>query len=243
MARKRLPPRTTRSPTGSGPLSRSDPLLSPVTMSISAPISRSTSTIARRDGLRLTSTRRSSASGCRAAATSHAAADEMSPGTVSDRARSAPGPSIVVVRPSRRTDAPSHASSRSVWSRVGPGDSMVVVPSAASAASVIAPRTCALATGSWWSIARSGRRPWMVSGACPSVVVTAAPICRRGPATRSIGRRESDSSPLSVAAFAARPASAPQSSRMVVPEFPQSSSSLPTPGNAAPALLPPPRTR
>ena len=42
---------------------------------------------------------------------------------------------------------------RSVWSRVGPGTLIVVVPSAARAASVRQPRTWALATGTSWSTA------------------------------------------------------------------------------------------
>ena len=97
--------------------------------SMSAPISRSTSMMPMRDGLRPTPSRRISASGCRAPATSQAAADEMSPGTVRERAAYPAGPSMVVTRPSRRTGAPSQASMRSVWSRVGPGTSMLVVPS------------------------------------------------------------------------------------------------------------------
>ncbi len=90
---------------------------------------------------------RSSASGWSAAAASQKAADEMSPGTSMSRAAKPTGPSIVVVEPSRWTGAPSQASSRSVWSRVGPGVVMVVRPSAASAARVTAPSTWALATG------------------------------------------------------------------------------------------------
>ena len=50
-----------------------------------------------------------------------------------------------------------------------------------------------------------------------------APIRRKGLATRPIGRRDSDGSPVSVVANG-RPAKRPQKSRMVVPELPQSSS-------------------
>ena len=81
----------------------------------------------------------------------------MSPGTVIERAAKPAGPSIVVTRPSRRTGAPSQASMRSVWSRVGPGTSIVVRPSAASAARVRQPMTWALATGG--SMRQGPQRP------------------------------------------------------------------------------------
>ena len=89
--------------------------------------------------------------------------------------RSRPDRPTVVTGPSRRTGVPSQASMRSVWSRVGPGAVMVVVPLAARAASVRQPMTWALATRSSWSTALSGRRPVTTSGAWPSVVATSAP--------------------------------------------------------------------
>ena len=64
--------------------------------------------------------------------------------------------------------------------------------------------------------------PVIVSGAWPSVVSSVAPIARSGAATRSSGRRLSDSSPVSVARNG-RPASGPASMRIVEPELPASS--------------------
>ena len=58
----------------------------------------------------------------------------------------------------------------------------------------------------------------MVMGARPSVVSTVAPMARRGAATRSSGRRRSDSSPVSTERNG-RPARAPASMRIVEPEF------------------------
>ena len=90
----------------------------------------------------------SSASGWSAAATSQADAAEGSPGTSSSNGRSFAGPVTVVMRPSRWIGTPMKASIRSVWSRVGPGVSMIVSPVALSPASAAAPSTWALATGS-----------------------------------------------------------------------------------------------
>ena len=179
------------------------------------------------------------ASGWIAPATSQAAAEERSPGTTRSRAANPTGPSIVVSVPTRTTGAPSQPSMRSVWSRVGPGTEMRVRPAAASDASVMHPSTWALATGSRWSSARGDDVPPIRSGACPSVVSTEAPIARSGPAIRSIGRREREASPTSTA-VAGRPASAPERSRIVVPELPQSSSSSPSPGSRACSTDPPP---
>ena len=58
----------------------------------------------------------------------------------------------------------------------------------------------------------------MVIGGLPSVVCTVAPIARSGAATRSRGRRRSDSSPVSTERNG-RPARAPASMRIVDPEF------------------------
>ena len=172
IARSGRPPRTTRSPVGSGPA----PPPASSTTSTSAPISRSTSTMARRVGLSATWRRRISADGCTAAATSHVPADWRCRRAPRASGRgSRPDPTIVVRRPSRATGTPIQASSRSVWSRVGPGTSMSVRPGAASAASVTAPSTWALATGSAWVSAASGRAPVMRSGAWPSAVSIARP--------------------------------------------------------------------
>ena len=51
---------------------------------------------------------------------------------------------------------------------------------------------------------------------------TRAPIKRKGLATRPIGRRDREGSPVNVVSNG-RPAKRPQKSRMVVPELPQSS--------------------
>ena len=64
-------------------------------------------------------------------------------------------------------------------------------------------------------------RPSIVSGRCPSVVSICAPIRRSGSATRSIGRAESDSSPVSVNVPSWN-ASSPTISRARVPALPQS---------------------
>ena len=62
--------------------------------------------------------------------------------------------------------------------------------------------------------------PWIrTGGRPPSPVSMRAPISRSGPATRSMGRLESDSSPVSSVSNA-WPASRPVSSRMEVPELP-----------------------
>ncbi len=95
------------------------------------------------------------------------AAEEKSPGT-----SSSPGPSALVGTTvircagsspwmvtgvpafSVRTDAPAARSMRSVWSRVGRCSTTVVGPSALRPASSRHDLTCALATGSRYSI------PW-----------------------------------------------------------------------------------
>ena len=79
----------------------------------------------------------------------------------------------------------------------------------------------------------SGRRPFTASGSRvaslrPTIV---APIRVSGSATRPIGRRLSDSSPVSMVQNGC-PASTPRSSRAVVPEFPQSTTS---PGSWSPS--------
>ena len=61
----------------------------------------------------------------------------------------------------------------------------------------------------------------MAIGGLPSLVCTWAPIARSGAATRSTGRRRSDSSPVSTERNG-RPARAPASMRRVDPEFPAS---------------------
>ncbi len=127
----------------------------------------------------------------------------------------------MTVRPSTDTGAPRAASARSVWSRVAAGSVTVVSPSAAMPASRMALFTWAVGTGSVAAMPYNGP-PTTSSGACPSVVVTAAPIARSGSATRSIGRADRLSSPTSTERNGAA-ASVPASSRIEVPELPQSS--------------------
>ena len=67
----------------------------------------------------------------------------------------------------------------------------------------------------------SASLPTIVSGACPSSVVTSAPIRRSGSAMRSIGRVRSESSPVRTKR-PCWPASTPASRRIKVPAFAQS---------------------
>ena len=186
-ARSGRPPRTTRSPTGSGPASASPAIDLDVRAHLAQHVDDRQARGVEADVAAARARRPDGApprparpppTRCRRAPSS-------------DRAREA-GRARRWWCAGRRgaTGAPSQPSSRSVWSRVGPG---VVdrrsCPSAASAASVTAPSTCALATGrSCSQRARAAARRAMRSGACPSVVSTAAPIRRSGAATRSIGR-------------------------------------------------------
>ena len=62
----------------------------------------------------------------------------------------------------------------------------------------------------------------MVNGAWPSVSVRRAPIASSGLRMRSMGRRESEASPISVK-LPCCGASRPEIMRMVEPELPQSS--------------------
>ena len=118
-----------------------------------------------------------------------------------------------------------------MWSRVGPGTVIVVVPSAARPARATQPRTWALATGSRCSSARKRRcargcgRARARRSSRPS-----APIARSGAATRSIGRRESDASPTSVALPRAGRRAPRRAAASSCPELPQSSSRHRRPG-------------
>ena len=135
--------------------------------------------------------------GTSAAAARSGAADEKSPGTSTSPSRSARrGLDGDGRRPAPDGDARASSIS-SVWSRVGVGSTTVVGPLALRPASRTADFTCALATGSSYVMPRSASTPSIVSGAWPSVVSICAPIWRSGSAMRSIGRCESDSSPVS----------------------------------------------
>ena len=132
--------------------------------------------------------------------------------------------------PSRRTGAPSASSARSVWSRVAAGSTTNVSPDACTPARSRAPFTCAEGASMRCSIP-SSRPPVTMSGGWPSVVRTVAPICRSGPATRSIGRVLRLRSPVSLDVNGAV-ARIPASSRIEVPELPQS---RPAPGSTSPS--------
>ena len=76
------------------------------------------------------------------------AADDRSPGTSTSSSSSSSQLTTATRAPSRVTVTPARTSIRSVWSRLGAGSVIVVVPSAASAASITHDLTWALATGS-----------------------------------------------------------------------------------------------
>ena len=157
-----------------------------------------------------------------APATRKNAAEEMSPGT-STCAASRRVTWLTDTRPSTvRTGTPNAASMRSVWSRVIACSITLVVPCAYRPASRIADLTCALATFRSCSQPISARPPCRCTGGWPSVVSIAAPISRSGRAARSIGRRDSDSSPTSTDSND-WPASRPIDSRIAVPALPMSS--------------------
>ncbi len=99
---------------------------------------------------------------------------------------------------------------------------MCVRPSALSAAMSTADFTCALATGISKSIARSARPPRIWIGGRPLFVVMSAFISRKGAAMRSMGRRISEASPMSVESKR-WPASSPASMRIAAPLLPRSS--------------------
>ncbi len=119
--------------------------------------------------------------------------------------------------------APASASISSVWVRVVTGSRTIVVPLADSPARRMADFTCALATFDVQSMPWSAPPPMRTGGRQRSPRPrTVAPMRPSGSATRSIGRRESDSSPTSSVSHA-KPATRPARRRMEVPELPQSS--------------------
>ena len=154
------------------------------------------------------------------------AADDGSPGTSISAISSSSTLPIVVRTPppgrdSRCTVAPARISMRSVWSRVGTG-STTVVASVTSPASSTHDLTCALATGSSYSMPVSCAPCTVNGGNLPSRASIRAPICSSGPAMRSTGRRRIDSSPSSSKLWPCWNASHPGSSRISVPALPTS---------------------
>ncbi len=106
---------------------------------------------------------------------------------------------------------------------MGAGSVTVVVPSAVSPASSSADFTCALATGSVYSMPWSAAPPVIVTGGLPPTVATCAPMSRSGAATRSMGRFMSEESPMSLESKRCA-ASRPMNRRMAVPALPMFSS-------------------
>ena len=150
------------------------------------------------------------------------AAEDGSPGTWIAPSSSSSCWVSEIRSPSREIRQPARASRRSVWSRLGSGSITVVVPDASRPAISTHDFTCALATGSVYSIPRSGI-PCTVNGAKrPSRASIHAPISRSGDATRSTGRRRIDSSPSKVHLPPGWPASQPGASRISVPALPTS---------------------
>ena len=84
------------------------------------------------------------------------AADDGSPGTWMSPSSSSSCWVSSIRSPSRVIRTPARASRRSVWSRLGSGSITVVVPDASRPAISTHDLTCAEATGSSYSMPRSG---------------------------------------------------------------------------------------
>jgi len=194
-----------------------------------------------RAGPRYTSSTVTSLPGTMQAATDQKAACDGSPGTSRTNGRRLDRRTRTVC-PSSSTaiSAPQRRSNSSVWARVRTASCTTVSPSAPSPASRMADFTWALATGGLYSIpcrspprtSRGGYRP-------PPRPSTRAPIRRRGSVTRSIGRRETDSSPRKTVRHG-KAAHRPASRRIVVPELP--TSMAPAASWRAPPRISPPST-
>ena len=143
-----------------------------------------------------------------------------------DRVEREPSPAADASRGRRRgaRRRPARSSRRSVWSRLGSGSTTVVVPSASSPASSTQLLICAEATGSAYSIPRSGRAVIVERReAALARVELRRPSPRAGAAMRSTGRRRMLASPSSVQRPPSGwPASQPGSSRSSVPALPTS---------------------
>ena len=156
-----------------------------------------------------------------AAATTNAA-DEGSPGTTMSSSSSSSTWATVMRPPSRSNGTRARLRKRSVWSRLGPGSVTVVDPEASIPAISTHDFTCALGTGSSYSMPVSEAPRTVSGGKRPSRASMVAPIIRSGSATRSTGRRRIVSSPSSVQTPPGCPASQPGRRRMSVPAFPTS---------------------
>ena len=114
--------------------------------------------------------------GTSTAAAARKAAEDGSPGTCSAPSSSSSCAATVIRSPTREIRTPAAASIRSVWSRLGLGSTTVVGPDASSPASSTHDFTCADATGSSYSIPRSGLPVTVNGGKRPSVASIRAPI-------------------------------------------------------------------
>ena len=192
------------------------------TIRTGAPICTRKSSTAARVGFSPTPPINNSAPGSTRAAPRKNIAEEISPGTDVCRPVRRGRPIRRTALPLLAMEAPNSASAISVWSRVRTGSTSAVSPAANIPASRMADFTWALGLGSVYSIGFK-TAPEISSGAnCLSRAAIFAPICSSGTITRRIGRRRSDSSPVSVLSKF-WPASTPASILIVVPEFPASS--------------------
>ena len=121
--------------------------------------------------------------------------------------------------------APCARSRRSVWSREAAGCSSDVGPSACRAASRTADLTWALATGDCRRAPCNRAGAKAMGARVPSARAwIRAPIARNGSTTRPIGRRRSESSPVTNE-WKGRPARTPLARRSVVPLLPHHNTS------------------
>ena len=177
------------SPTGSPPAA-----VRGVT-STSAPIRSRTSSRPVRVGFTPTPRSTISEPGTSVAAAMKNAAEEKSPGTSTSPSSMRRMPDTDMRPPSLRTSTPAARSITSVWSRDGRCSTTVVSLSASRPASSTHDFTCALATGSSYSIPCRSAPSTTIGGKPPSRKSTLAPMRRSGCATRSTGRRRMLSSP------------------------------------------------
>ena len=113
-----------------------------------------------------------------------------------------------------------------MWSRLGSGSMIVVVPEASRPAISTHDLICADATGSVYSMPCSGWPNTVNGGSRSSVASIRAPIWRSGVAIRSTGRLRIESSPSNVHCPPGWPASQPGSRRISVPALPTSMSAI-----------------
>ena len=159
----------------------------------------------------------------RTAAAMWKAAEDGSPGTWIAPSSSSSCWVSSIRSPSRVIRQPERASRRSVWSRLGSGSITVVVPEASRPAISTHDLTCAEATGSVYSIPRSGM-PCTVNGG-EAALVRVDPRAHLAQRRWRRGRRAGGGSTRrrrSVHSPPGWPASQPGASRISVPALPTS---------------------